>query len=98
MLTKHADSGRVSLMGGIMDDVPIPHSMVMHRNLTLKGKWMFEREDIKGMIKLVENGVLKLGKGAGLRTVGKFELEDWDKAFTAAEENAGMGESTVITP
>lgn len=90
-------SGRVSLMGGIKD-VSIPHSVVMHRNLTLKGKWMFEREDIKGMIKMVENGVLKLGESSGSRIVGKFGLEDWDKAFTAAEKNAGMGESTLITP
>ena len=85
-------------MGGIRDDVPIPHSVVMHRNLTLKGKWMFEREDIRGMIKMVENGVLKLGESAGVRIVGKFGLEDWDEAFTAAEKNAGMGECTLITP
>ena len=80
-----------------MNDVPLPHFMVKHRNLTLKGKWMFEREDIKGMIKVVEKGVLKLGKSAGLRTVDGFVLEDWDEAFTAAEKNAGMGESTIIT-
>lgn len=91
-------SGRISLMGGIKDDVPIPHSVFVHRNLTLKGKWMFEREDIKSMIKMVENNVLKLGESGGMRIVGKFGLEDWDKAFTAAEKNAGMGESTLITP
>ncbi len=85
-------------MGGIKDDVPIPHSAIMHRNLTLKGKWMFEREDLKSMIKMVEIGVLKLGESAGLRTVGKFKLEEWDTAFTAAEKNAGIGESTLITP
>lgn len=52
-------------MGGIRDDVAIPHSVVMHRNLTLKGKWMLERGDIKGMTRMVENGVLKLGESAG---------------------------------
>lgn len=85
-------------MGGIRDDVSIPHSVVMHGNLTLKGKWMFEREDIKGMIKMVENGVMKLGESAGVRIVGKFGLEEWDKAFTAAEKNAGVGEMALITP
>ena len=85
-------------MGGIRDDVPIPHSVVVHWNLTLKGKWMFEREDIKSMIKMVESGVLKLGESAGLRIIGKFGLEDWDKAFTAAEKNAGMGETALLTP
>ena len=85
-------------MGGIRDDVPIPHSVLMHSNLTLKGKWMFEREDIKSMIKMVENGVMKLGESAGLKIVGKFGLEDWDKAFTAAEKNAGVGEMILLTP
>lgn len=41
-------------------------------NLTLKGKWMFEREVIKSMIKIGESGVLKLGESAGLRVVGTF--------------------------
>ena len=85
-------------MGGITEDVLIPHSVVMHSNLTLKGKWMYEREDIKSMLKMVENGVLKLGESAGLRVVGKFGLEDWDEAFTAAEKNAGLGQAAVITP
>lgn len=31
-------------MGGIRDDVPIPHSVVMHSDLTLKGKCIFERK------------------------------------------------------
>ena len=44
----------------------------MHMSLTLKGKWMFEREDIKSMIKMVNSGVLKLGESAGLRVVGTF--------------------------
>ncbi|KAK3169535.1 hypothetical protein OEA41_008919 [Lepraria neglecta] len=90
--------GRVSLMGGIREDVGVPHGRVMHWNLTLKGKWMYERDDIKSMIKMIEAGVLKVGKSGGLRVVGKFGLEDWDAAFTAAEKNAGMGDSTVIAP
>ena len=90
--------GRVSLMGGIREDIGLPHGKVMHWNLTIKGKWMYERDDIKSMIKMVEAGVLKLGESGGLRVIGKFGLEEWDAAFTAAENNAGMGESTVIAP
>ncbi|CAD6585291.1 MAG: hypothetical protein ASARMPREDX12_001962 [Alectoria sarmentosa] len=45
----------------------------MHMSLTLKGKWMFEREDIKSMIKMVNSGVLKLGESAGLRVVVAHE-------------------------
>ena len=85
-------------MGGITEDVPIPHSVVMHWSLTLKGKWLFEREDTKTMIKMIENGVLKLSESAGMRIVGKFGLKDWDGAFTAAEKNAGIGEIALIMP
>lgn len=85
-------------MGGIKDDVAIPHSVLVHWDLTIKGKWMYEREVIKRMIKMVENGALRLGESAGLKIVGKFGLEDSAQAFTAAKENAGMGEMVLITP
>lgn len=55
-------------MGGIGEDISIPHSVVMHRNLQLKGKWMCERKDIGALVKMVEVGVLKLGEGALLCT------------------------------
>lgn len=61
-------------------------------------QWMYERDDIKSMIKMIEADVLKVGKSGGLRVVGRFGLEDWDAAFTTAENNAGMGDSTVIAP
>ena len=31
--------GRVSLMGGLNGDLAIPHGVVMHRDLSLRGKW-----------------------------------------------------------
>ncbi|MCJ1289258.1 hypothetical protein MMC34_000790 [Xylographa carneopallida] len=90
--------GRVSLMGGIAGDVVIPHSAVMHRGLTLKGCWMYTREDTRAMVKLVESGVLKLGPGAGMKVVGQFALEEWERAFETAAGNAGIGLQTVIVP
>jgi threonine dehydrogenase-like Zn-dependent dehydrogenase len=90
--------GRVSLMGGVRGDLAIPHHAVMHRDLTLKGKWMYDRQQVLDLIKMIETGVLKLGKGEGQRMVEKFALEEWDKAFTTAAENAGMGAKAVIVP
>jgi threonine dehydrogenase-like Zn-dependent dehydrogenase len=90
--------GRVSLMGGIRGDVCIPYGMVMHKDLQLKGKWMYPREAVRELIKMVEVGILKVGKPAGYRIIGKFAMEDWDAAFTAAEKNAGMGEKAIICP
>ena len=82
-------------MGGNTYDLPTLHSTVMHRKLTLKSRWKFEREDIKGMIKMVENGVLQHGRSTGSRILDNFGSEDWNEPFTAVEKNAGMGESAV---
>ena len=75
-----------------MDDVPIPHTKVMHSNLSLRGKWMYERQDVRDLIKLVENGVvpLKLGKETDATTKA-FKLEDWSDGFDFAADKQGMG-------
>ena len=91
-------SGRVSLMGGIQGDILIPHSVVMHKNLQIKGKWMYNREDIGALIKMIEIGVLKLGEHEGVKIVGKFGLDEWENAFAVAAENPGMGKQTLIVP
>ena len=91
-------SGRVSLMGGIREDISISHHVVMHNNLQLRGKWMYERDDIGALIKMIEIGALKLGEKAGVKAVGKFTLEEWEKAFDVAAENPGMGLVVVIAP
>lgn len=87
--------GRVSLMGGIRSDISINYSLVMTHNLEIRGKWMYTREDILSFIKMVETGVLKLGK---TKLVGKFPLEQWREAFKAAEENPGHGDLVLIAP
>jgi threonine dehydrogenase-like Zn-dependent dehydrogenase len=93
-------SARISLMGGMRGDVPIPHSTVMHKNMRLIGTWMYSRQQVKELIKMVEIGALELGESerTGLRVVSKHGLDDWEGAFAAAEKNAGMGQSVVITP
>ncbi|MCJ1474907.1 hypothetical protein MMC13_003567 [Lambiella insularis] len=85
-------------MGGIRDDIAISHPVVMYRNLQIKGKWMYERVDIKSLIKMVEAGLLKLGEKAGVKVSGKFGLDDWEMAANTAAENAGMGMQTLIAP
>lgn len=50
------------------------------------------------MIKIVEKGKLKLGKGAGLKVAGTFGLASWKEAFTTAAENAGWGVQVLIDP
>jgi D-arabinose 1-dehydrogenase-like Zn-dependent alcohol dehydrogenase len=87
--------GRISLMGGIRGDVAIPHDIVMHRNLLIKGTWMYPREYVPELIKMIELGILRLGQG---RKCGRFGLKEWKKAFDCAAENAGIGALTLIAP
>lgn len=89
------NGGRVCLMGGHTGDVSVPLPKIMRFDLTLKGKWMYEPRDVKRMINLVETGVVRLNKdgdlGAkplGSALVGKYKLEEWEKAFDEAEKVA----------
>jgi D-arabinose 1-dehydrogenase-like Zn-dependent alcohol dehydrogenase len=90
--------GRISLMGGISDDVLIPYQLVVHKDLALRGKWMYSRDDIEIVIKMVETGVLKIGQIAGIETVGDFTFADWKEALDAADTHAGWGSSVVMRP
>jgi D-arabinose 1-dehydrogenase-like Zn-dependent alcohol dehydrogenase len=90
--------GRISLMGGIFDDVPIPYHLVVHKDLTLRGKWMYSRVDIEIVIRMVETGVLKIGQLAGVKTDGDFTFAEWKEAFDAADAHAGWGNSVMMKP
>lgn len=90
--------GRISLMGGIYDDVPIPYHLVVHKDLALKGKWMYGRDDMEIVIKMVETGVLKIGQLGGVKTVGDFTFEDWEGALNTADKHAGWGSSVAMRP
>ncbi|KAF2236440.1 NAD(P)-binding protein [Viridothelium virens] len=93
---RHA--GRASLMGGQREDVQVPLRLVMVKDIMLKGKWMYERPAVAQLVKMVEAGVLGLGEKDGVDVKGTFTLEEWDKAFTVAEETNRPGSVTVITP
>jgi threonine dehydrogenase-like Zn-dependent dehydrogenase len=88
--------GRVSLMGGLNNELTIPVKAVVSRDLKIMGKWMYERQDVRDMIKMIEIGVLKLGG----KEVETFGLEEWEKAFERAAELGGVGRrgATIIVP
>lgn len=86
-----AHKGRVSVMAGYLEDIKVPIRKIMHANITVKGTWMYERSQIRELIKMVENGRLKLRDGANLTCAKAFALEEWEKAFEMAEELTGNG-------
>lgn len=88
--------GRCVLMGGIMGDVALPHSRIMHWGIMIKGKWMFEAVDVRRMINLVETGVVSLYQQQqmspmGAKCFGTYGLEEWEKAFDEAERVGSDG-------
>jgi len=50
--------------------------MATLKNLTIRGQYMYKREDARGIIKLAEAGVLKLGKSTGHNVIGQFLFEE----------------------
>ncbi|TFB02891.1 hypothetical protein CCMA1212_005013 [Trichoderma ghanense] len=91
-------SGRVSLMGGIAGEISIPYAAVLFNDLKLHGKFMYERQDVRQLVRMVEAGVLGLGGRIGARCEGVFGLEGWDEAFDAARGNAGPGQYVLVRP
>lgn len=89
------NGGRVSLMGGIKNDVALPYGWIMRMDIQLKGKWMYEREDITTFLQMVRAGVLKLDQ---VEIAGKFGLGEWEKAFEVAKEKADFGQMVLMTP
>jgi threonine dehydrogenase-like Zn-dependent dehydrogenase len=90
--------GRVSLMGGLGGDLKIPHSVVMHRDLCLRGKWMYSAQNVRDLVKMIETGLLRLGEGSGTKIVGRYRLEEWEKAFDEAKKNLGKEDFVVMMP
>ncbi len=59
---------------------------------------MYEREDVRLLIRMAESGALKLGKDGGNEIVGTFKLEEIEEAFEVAGKNAGAGKLCLVTP
>ena len=89
--------GRASLMGGIREDLSWNYSTIMHNNIKMCGKWMYEPEDPPKLIRLVEVGLLKIGKDAGLENLGAFGLDEWEEAFKVVD-GTGYGLQVTIVP
>ncbi len=85
-------------MGVMSNDLTMPYALAVWNNLTIKGKYMYEREDVRLLIKMAESGALKLGTAGGNEVVGTFKLEEFEKAFEAAHENPGVGKLCLLTP
>lgn len=90
--------GRVSLMGGLRGGVELPYSQITHKGLTIKGTFMNTAQQARDLIKLIERDILKIGSRSGMEARGKYRLEEWEEAFSAAAEKSGPGNAVYFTP
>jgi len=91
-------NARVVLSGGIQSDISFNYIEAMIRNLTVKGKFMYEREHVQRMIEMIENGNLVLGERAGLTVKGVFGLRDFEKALEVEGTSEWWGEDVLLAP
>lgn len=61
-------------MGGILGNVERPYAMMMLKALTIKGTFMYTRQQADELIRLVETGALPIGKRDEIEIAGNFPL------------------------
>ncbi|GFP60269.1 alcohol dehydrogenase 3, mitochondrial [Trichoderma asperellum] len=87
--------GRVSLMGGFHDG-PLPSFRIIANDITIKGKFMYERDDMVQFVRMLERGLFP--KGENFVIAKSFSLDDWKSALDMAADYTGVGRLVVITP
>jgi threonine dehydrogenase-like Zn-dependent dehydrogenase len=85
--------GRCSMMGYVEDVI---NWNVMALNITLKGKLMYEREDMVLFVKMLERGLFPRGKD--FVDPKAFKMEEWKEALDAGAEWTGIGKTVMIEP
>lgn len=90
--------GRAVMMGMISGDLPVSYLHFGLQNQTIRGQFMYERADVRGLIQLVENGLLRLGAQGGYELRGKYKLEEIDECLRATAAASEAGQFVLITP
>lgn len=91
--------GKCVVMGAVFGEIGLPYWLLMRQQLSIQGRYMFERWHVEQGMKLLETSQLKLGnkEGNGMQ-VKSFKLQDVQKALEQAEQDAGWGRMTVLEP
>ncbi|KAJ5887522.1 hypothetical protein N7495_007563 [Penicillium taxi] len=90
--------GRCVIMGGMGGNIELNYLDVMFRSLRIQGRFMYERRHIIQLIKMIESGLLSLGKKIGVHQAKEFGLESIDVALEEAAKLTGWGPHVVLKP
>ena len=90
--------GRVVLMGGVGRSggaaLELPYPWFMRNDITVRGKWMYPREAVTQMVRLVRAGLIDLHHFE----LSEFALDDANDAVAHAAQSAGPLRLTVLRP
>ncbi len=98
--------GRVVLMGGvgrqkgsgvsatIAGDLALPYPWLMRNDITVRGKYMYPRDAVPRMVRLVQSGLIDLARF----DLTEFALDDVNDAVAHAAATAGPLRLTVLRP
>jgi alcohol dehydrogenase len=89
--------GRVMLMGGLRGaegDLGLNYNWLMHNETTVRGVWMYRKDAIPRMVRMVRAGLIDLGQFEMV----EFGLDDANEAVAHAAANAGPRQLTVLRP
>ncbi|KAK4498617.1 hypothetical protein PRZ48_011276 [Zasmidium cellare] len=90
-------AGRISIMG-LADAMSSPSIrwQIIGKDIMLKGKLMYSRDDMIQFVKMLERGLFP--KGKALAAVKSFGLEDHKAALDEAAVWTGLGKAVVFEP
>ena len=89
--------GRVILMGGLRGPeghLGLAYDWLMHNETTVRGVWMYPREAIPRMVRMIRSGLIDLGQFE----VTEFALAEANAAVAHAASDAGPRQLTVLRP
>ncbi|KAF9961184.1 hypothetical protein BGZ72_004514 [Mortierella alpina] len=86
--------GVAVLMGGVSSDVVIPYSLLVYKDITIKGKFMCDRADPTQLMGLIDAGLLDLSKDH----IETFKLEQVEDAIEWAAANPYAFKAAVVVP
>lgn len=89
--------GRVILMGGLrgeQGDLGLNYNWLMHNETTVRGVWMYPKDAIPRMVRMIRAGLIDLGQFE----LTEFNLDDANAAVAFAAANGGPRQLTVLRP
>jgi len=89
--------GTALLMGGIFGNIEIPYGEILFKSVSVRGNFMYERDQVQQLLKMAETGHFKLMKSAGLKTI-TFGLDQIGEALEVASQHPGWGTNVAVTP